>query len=195
MTEPHMTFFETPRKPIPGHMLFEALQPPSEIVLAVNPRTSFEEIVGILQAAKDTENIVILELALSEMNMQGGYTGLTPYTSAERIRKAAEKVGWYGYVLHADHVQIGRKTRTVDRDELENVKKELEARINAGFTSFAIDASHLFDRNAKKVEDQLRNIADVSVEMFKYIESKVGDLPFWKGGRSWGDRYNRVYDG
>lgn len=57
--------------------LFVALQPSNEIILAVNPQVTIDVIIGILQAAKDTEQIVILELELSEMDHKGGYTGLT----------------------------------------------------------------------------------------------------------------------
>jgi len=137
MKEPHIEFFEQPRNPLPGNVLFEALDPPEEIILAVNPRVTIEVIEGVLKAAKDTENIVILELALSEMNLQGGYTGLTPKAFAERVKKAAERVGWYGYVLHADHVVVKKGTD----EEIENVKRELAARVEAGFTSFAIDST------------------------------------------------------
>ena len=181
-SEHHIDFFETPRKPLPGHILFDGLQPPREIVLAVNPRTSLEEVVGVLKAAKDTEQIVILELALSECDAKGGYSGLTPSTFAARVRRAADIVGWYGYVLHADHVTIGRHTHRRTEEEISDVKRELEARMDAGFTSFAIDASYLFDRSAETVEGQLRDIAEVSVEMFKHIEDKIGGGPFGKEG-------------
>ncbi len=178
----HIQFFEKPRNPVPGKTLFDALQPPREIVLALNPRTSYDEVAGILQAAKDTENVVILELAITEMNTDIGYTGLTPYTIAERASKAAEEVGWFGYVLHADHVTIGRKTKRKTEEDMNYAKKELDARIKAGFTSYAIDASYLFDREGKTVETQLKDIVEVGVEMFHYIKDRLGDFPFGKEG-------------
>jgi len=164
----HVEYFEQPRPPLPGDVLFKALQPPDCIVLAVNPRVTLDAIVGILQAAKETENIVILELALSEMNRKGGYTGLTPKAFAERVRKAAEIANWYGYVLHADHITVKKG----DEDELKNLELELDARIEAGFTSFAIDASFLFDRTAKTVPEQLREIIRVGTLLFKYVEER-----------------------
>lgn len=178
----HVNFFEKSINPIPGGVLFDALQPPREIVLAVNPRTSYEEVVGVLQAAKDTENVVILELAITEMNTNVGYTGLTPHTFAERVRQAAEEVGWFGYILHADHVTIGREAKKKTDEEIKYVKNELDARIKAGFTSYAIDASYLFDRKGKNVKEQLKDVIDVGVELFHYIKGKVGDLPFGKEG-------------
>jgi len=175
---PHVEFFEQPRKPIPGGILFDALQPPREIVLAANPRATIDVIVGILQAAKDAEEVVILELALSEMNRDEGYTGLTPRTFAERVRRAAEEVGWYGYVLHADHLTVKEGTD----EELDNVKKEIDARIEAGFSSFAVDASFLFDRSAKTVPEQLRKIIQNGVLLFRHIDEKIPDKRYGKEG-------------
>ena len=178
MKPDHIAFFEEAKPPIPGNVLFEALTPPREIVLAVNPRVTLEVIEGVLKAAKDSENVVILELALSEMSLKGGYTGLTPKAFAERVRKAAEKVGWYGYVLHADHVAVRKGTE----EEIENVKRELAARVEAGFTSFAIDASHLFDLTKDTVPEQLKRIIDVGTEMFRYLDERIGHRNYGREG-------------
>jgi len=131
-----------------------------------------------LKAAKDTENIVILELALSEMNLQGGYTGLTPKAFAERVKKAAERVGWYGYVLHADHVVVKKGTD----EEIENVKRELAARIEAGFTSFAIDSSYLFDVTKDTVPEQLKRIIETGIELFRFLDEKIGHRNYGREG-------------
>ena len=171
-------FFEQPRPPLPGNILFKALQPPREIILAVNPRATIDVIMGILQAAKDCGEIVIFELALSEMSLSGGYTGLTPYSFAERMKKAAEKVGWYGYVLHADHLTVKKGTE----EEIENVKREIKARVEAGFTSFAVDASFLFDRSAKTVPEQLKRIIEVGISLFKYIDELMAGKDYGREG-------------
>jgi len=176
--EAHVQYFEHPRKPLPGAILFNALQPPSEIVLAVNPRATIDVIIGILQAAKDTEQVVILELALSEMDIKGGYTGLTPSAFASRVKKAAEIVGWYGYVLHADHITVKKGTE----EEIERIKREIDARIDAGFSSFAIDSSFLFDRSKVDVEDQLREVVRTSILLFKYLEEKMRNKHYGKEG-------------
>jgi len=178
MKPPHIAFFEEPRPPLPGNIVFEALTPPKEIILAANPRTTIEVIEGILKAAKDTENIVILELALSEMNLKGGYTGMTPKTFAERVRQAADNVGWYGYVLHADHITVKKGTD----EEMENVKREIRARIDAGFTSFQIDTSFLFNRNEKEVPDQLKEVCEKAIELFTYIFDQIGHRSFGREG-------------
>ncbi len=176
--EAHIEYFGYPRNPLPGDILFSALQPPREIVLAVNPRVTTDVITGILQAAKDSEQIVILELALSEMDRNGGYTGLTPSTFAVRVQEAAETVGWFGYVLHADHITVKKGTE----EELKRIKREIDARIDANFTSFAIDSSYLFDQTKKDVKDQLKEVVENSVSLFGYIENKMGGKNYGKEG-------------
>ena len=171
-------FFETPRPPLPGNILFKALQPPREIILAANPRATKDVIVGILEAARDCGEIVILELALSEMNLAGGYTGLTPSMFAERVREAAEEVGWFGYVLHADHLTVKKGTD----EEIENVKREIKARAEAGFTSYAVDASFLFDRTAKTVPEQLKRIIEVGIDLFNYIDEVMAGKDYGREG-------------
>ena len=171
-------FFETPRPPLPGNILFRALQPPREITLAANPRATKEVIIGILEAARDCGEIVILELALSEMNLTGGYTGLTPSMFAERVRQAAEEAGWFGYVLHADHLTIKKGTA----EEIENAKREIKARAEAGFTSYAVDASFLFDRTAETVPEQLKKIIEVGIDLFRYINEVMAGKDYGREG-------------
>ena len=162
MSETYMEYFEKKRDPLPGDILFDALQPPKEIILAANTRATIEVIEGILQAAKETKNIVILELALSEMDKKGGYTGLTPSSFALRVKQAAMNVDWYGYVLHADHITVKKDTS----EEIDRVQKEIDARVDAGFNSYAIDSSYLFNRNADKVQDQLKENLKNSIQLF-----------------------------
>lgn len=178
MKPEYISFFEEPRSPLPGNILFDGLTPPKEIILAVNPRATIELIEGVLKAAKDTGNIVILELAYSEMNLKGGYTGLTPKTFAERVRRAAENVGWFGYTLHADHVVVRKGTD----EDIDNVKKELDARIEAGFTSFAIDTSYLFDVTKDAVSEQLKKVVEKGVELFRYLDERIGHRNYGREG-------------
>jgi fructose-bisphosphate aldolase class II len=94
------------------------------------------------------------------------------------VQRAAEEAGWYGYVLHADHITIKKETK----EELERVKKEIRARIDAGFTSFAIDSSFLFNRNAKTVPEQLKEIVRTGVSLFKFIEERMPNNNYGREG-------------
>jgi len=158
--------------------MFNALHLSESIMLAVNPRVTIDVIKGVLRAAKDTRQIVILELALSEMSMDKGYTGLTPSTFVERVDRAAKKVGWYGYVLHADHITVKKGTE----NELEKVRQEINARVNAGFSSYAIDTSFLFDRKALNVKDQLKKVLETTIQLFEFIKERMGGKQFAKEG-------------
>jgi fructose-bisphosphate aldolase class II len=164
----HKEYFANKRNPLPGDVMFDALYPPKEIILAANTRVSRQVIEGILKAAKDTENVVILEMALSEMDLNGGYCGVTPASYAQRVKEAAEKVGWFGYVLHADHITVKKGTD----EEIEKVKKEIDARVEAGFSSYAIDTSFLFDKTKDNVEGHLQNVINKYVLLFNYLKSK-----------------------
>ncbi|MBN2203022.1 MAG: class II fructose-bisphosphate aldolase [Candidatus Aenigmarchaeota archaeon] len=165
----HLEYFSSKRNPLSGDLVFDALFPPKEIILAANARVSMQIIEGILKAAKETQNVVILEMALSEMNLDGGYCGVTPKTYANRVSRAAKNVGWYGYVLHADHLTVKKGTR----DEIENLKKEIDARVNAKFSSFAIDTSLLFDNTKGKSEDRLKKVIKNYVILFKHLKGKL----------------------
>lgn len=176
--EVYVQYFEQFRNPLPGDILFDSMQCSDTIILAVNPRLTIDLIIGILQAAKDSRQIIIFELALSEMDRDGGYTGLTPSTFASRVKRAAEIVGWYGYVLHADHITV--KKGTVE--EIERVKKEIDARVDSGFSSFAIDSSYLFDRSKTKVRDQLKEVIRVSIMLFNHIKKRMGDKRYGREG-------------
>ncbi len=130
-------YFEETRNPFPLNYLAKGVSKMNTIIAALNPRATEEVIRGILRAAKNSRAIVIMELALSEMSISGGYTGYTPQNFADRIKSAAEKEKWFAYALHADHLTVKKGTD----EEIENVKKEIAARINAGFTGYAVDTS------------------------------------------------------
>ncbi|MCK4896782.1 MAG: hypothetical protein KAS47_08235, partial [Candidatus Heimdallarchaeota archaeon] len=76
-------FFETPRAPLPMNFIANGVLGEETIIAAINPRATEEVIRGILRAAKQTNSVVIFELALSEMSLSGGYTGYTPKKFAD----------------------------------------------------------------------------------------------------------------
>jgi len=159
--------------PIPGNYLFEAVKDRDAIIMAANTRIALV-IPGILRAAKDLESAVILELAKSECDLDGGYTGLTPETLAAECKKAAQQVGWDIWALHADHLPVKKGTQ----EEMDKLKLLIDAQIKAGFTSFAIDASFLFDLNGKTIADQLQKNIECTTHMAGYLKQKLGNKPF-----------------
>jgi len=161
-------------EPIPGNVIFESLRDKGAIVLASNARTTAGVVEGIFKAAKTLDSVVIIEIARSECNLDGGYTGMTPKVYAEEVRRAAESVDFDVWSLHADHVTVKKGTP----EDVSETRKLLDAQIAAGFTSFAIDASHLFNLQGGNLREELAQNIDVTTELTKHIESRISGRPF-----------------
>ncbi len=161
-------------EPIPGSVLFEKLKDKGAIILATNVRVTPGVAEGIFRASKDLDSPVIMEIAKSECNLDVGYTGMKPCDYAEQIMEAAEKVGHDIWALHADHITLKKGTR----DDIEDAKKLIDSQIEHGFTSYAIDASYLFDIHGEDLRAQLAKNIDVTTELAQYLDSKMGGTPY-----------------
>jgi len=159
--------------PIPGSAIFEGITGYKTIVMAANTRIATVA-KGIFQAAKDTDSAVIMELARSECDLKGGYTGLTPRDFSDRVNKAAAEVGFDVWALHADHITIKKG----DAAEIEGTKQLIDAQIQAGYTSFAIDASHLFNFEGKTTRAELEPNIRATTEIAHFIRQKMNKKEF-----------------
>ena len=155
--------------PKPGSLLFNSLKDNKSIIMADNPRITLV-LKGIFQAAKDMDAALIIELARSECDLKGGYTGLTPAEFSRRSIEAAEEVGFDIWALHADHIGIKKGTD----EEIEATKELVSAQIDAGYTSFAIDASHLFNFQGGNLREELADNINATVKIGKHIEERMG---------------------
>ena len=161
-------------KPIPGSAIFSALKDKGCIVMASNVRMVPGVLRGLFRAAKDSDSAAIFELARSECNLKGGYTGMTPADYAKANMEVAKDVGFDIWALHADHIGIKKGTS----EEIASTKELVGNQIESGFTSFAIDASHLFDFKGKDLKEELRHNIDASTQIGLFIKEKMGDRPF-----------------
>ncbi|MFQ6071389.1 MAG: class II fructose-bisphosphate aldolase [Methanosarcinales archaeon] len=159
--------------PIAGSAIFNSLNGHKTIVMAANPRIALVA-KGIFKAAKDLDAAVIMELAKSECDLKGGYTGLTPKTFSEKMRQAAEEVEFDIWALHADHTTIKKG----DEEEIESTKKLIDAHVDAGYTSFAIDASHLFNFEGGDLREELDDNIRATTILAKHIQKRMGDKPY-----------------
>lgn len=117
--------------------VFKALKDHKVIIMACNTRIR-HSIPGIMRAAQELDAIVAFELAKSEGNLKGGYTGMTPRIFFDTIMDYADKTGFTKpFFIHGDHVTTKSKDPAVVEDSRALIKAELEA----GYTSIAIDAS------------------------------------------------------
>ena len=159
-------------KPKWGGSFYEKLHASNSIIMACNTRIAHGVVKGILQAAKDTQSPIIFELAKSESDLKGGYTGLTPEKYAEFINEAAADVQYPNYIIHGDHIKVGK------REDIPGVKELISAQIEAGYSSFAIDASFLYDENGSNDKERLTGNINATTEVAEFIEDKVGHKDF-----------------
>lgn len=161
-------------QPISGDVIFRALNDRKTIVMAVNARSTAGIVKGIFRAAKDMDAAVIFEIARSECNQDVGYTGMTPEIYAREVMGAASEVGHDIWALHADHITVKKG----DGADIAKTKELIDAQVAAGFTSFAIDASHLYDFRGGGLREELALNIDATTKLAKHIESRMGGRPF-----------------
>ena len=154
--------------------MFAALKDMPTIVMASNVRIAPGVMRGLFRAAKDTDSAAIFEIARTESNLEGGYTNMTPADYGRVTMETAQDVGYDMWVLHADHIGIKKGTP----EDIAATKKLVQAQIEAGFTSFAIDASHLFDFKGTDLKAELRLNIDATTEVARFIEEKMAGRPF-----------------
>jgi len=159
--------------PIPGSTIFNGILGRRSIIMAANTRITLVA-KGIFKAAKETDSAVFMELARSESDLKGGYTGLTPKDFSEKMQEAAQATQFDIWTLHADHITIKKG----DAAEVESTKQLIDAQIAAGYTSFAIDASHLFNFEGKNVREELSENIRITTELAHYIKKRMKGKEF-----------------
>ncbi|MHA2495750.1 MAG: class II fructose-bisphosphate aldolase [Candidatus Hodarchaeales archaeon] len=161
-------------QPLAGNKLFDAVRDQDCIIMAANVRIMAGVAKGIMRAAKDLQSPVIFELAKSESDLKGGYTGLTPADFSKRINEVADEVQYDKWVLHADHLTIKKGTD----EEITDTKNLIQAQIDNGFTSFAIDPSHLYQVGKGDLREELARNIDVTIELARFIEEGMAGKPY-----------------
>lgn len=159
-------------KPMWGKPYYDKLHESDCIIMACNTRITRGVVEGILRAAKDAQSPIIFELAKSESDLKGGYTGLTPAKYSKFVNEAATKVQYPYYVIHGDHIKIGKM------NDIPGVKELISAQIEAGYTSFAIDASFMYDTAGSNDREHLAKNIEATTEVTHFIEDEVGHKNF-----------------
>ena len=159
--------------PIPGSTILSGIAGKKAIVMAANVRIATVA-EGIFKAAKDTDSAVFMELARSESDLKGGYTGMTPQVFGDKMRAAAAATGCDIWALHADHISIKKG----DAAEIAGTRELIDAQVKAGYTSFAIDASHLFNFEGKNVREELDGNIAATTDIARYIKQQMKGKEF-----------------
>jgi fructose/tagatose bisphosphate aldolase len=117
-----------------GQALFKAARQANAMIMAANVRCRLP-LEGIIRASLATRAPVMYEIAKSEL----GYTEFTPASFVEFIVRENERLGntTVPFAIHADHLTVKNP------DDKEAVAELITDEMAAGFTSFAIDASHM----------------------------------------------------
>lgn len=151
------------------HPIISALRDEKVMVMACNIRI-IHAIPGIMKAAEDSDSIVGFELAKSEGDMNGGYTGMTPQLFADTIIGYADRLGFTKpFFIHADHTTV----KDTSEKAVETARQLNQAQLKAGYTSFAIDASfNELDDNIRITTDLARTLSDRGIG----LEVEVGEV-------------------
>jgi fructose-bisphosphate aldolase class II len=99
---------------------------------------------------------------------------MTPQVFGDKMRAAAAATGCDIWALHADHISIKKG----DTPEIAGTKDLIDAQVKAGYTSFAIDASHLFNFEGKNVREELAENIAATTELARYIKQQMKGKDF-----------------
>ena len=161
--------FDNPACPLNGRDVYKALSPHKVIVMACNIRIP-SVIPGIMKAAQELNSVVAFELAKTEGNIDGGYTGMTPEIFANTILTYAWKVQFaQPFLIHGDHITV----KNISPKEIDEGRALIAAEIAAGYTSFAIDASF------NPIPDNARITAELAAPIRERnlgLEVEVGEI-------------------
>ena len=122
---------------INGSAAFKQCSGTPFIIMACNPRIK-HVIPGIMRAAEELDALIAFELTATEGGLDGGYTGQTPALFTESVIEYAEAAKFSKpFIIHADHITV----KTSSEEELRAAEMLIDAQLQAGYTSFAVDAS------------------------------------------------------
>lgn len=147
-----------------GRLLIEAARRNNAMIMACNIRCKLP-VEGIALASMATGAPVMYEIAKSELS----YTEFTPASFVDFILSENERLGntEVPFAIHGDHITVKKE------EEIQNVAALIEAELKAGFTSFAIDASHMENqKNLAATSELARPIVAAGLN----LEVELGEI-------------------
>ena len=152
-----------------SHDIFKVLRDEKVIIMACNVRIK-HVICGIMRAAEELDSIVAFELAKSEGGVDGGYTGQTPQIFFETVAEYAEERKFSKpFFIHGDHTTV----KNTSPGAFQSAKEQIQAELEAGYTSIAIDASF------NELDDNIRITSQLAALILPYdsgLEVEVGEI-------------------
>jgi len=147
-----------------GKALIQAARQHDAMIMAVNIRCRLP-VEGIVLASMAAGAPVMYEIAKSEL----GYTEFTPHSFVDFIVQENERLGntEVPFAVHGDHITVKKL------EDVEGVRKLIGDEMEAGFTSFAIDASHMEnEKNLAATSELARPI----IERGLNLEVELGEI-------------------
>jgi fructose/tagatose bisphosphate aldolase len=147
---------------VSGRDVASAMKEAGAIALAANARNALV-IKGVLQAAKKRNATVLIELAKSEATYCGAtYDNIPDYA----LKYSAELGHGAIFALHVDHYAIKGD------EDMRKAVSQLCGIVASGFTSVAVDASHLPDAENLRATRDLGTWLPAGIG----LEAEVGEI-------------------
>jgi fructose-bisphosphate aldolase class II len=152
-----------------GKDVVRVLRDDPVIIMASNARIK-HSIPGIMRAAEDLDCAVCFELAKTEGDLDGGYTGQDPRTYWEAVVGYAEELDFTRpFFIHRDHTTV----KDTSIEAVESARRLLRVSLDEGYTSYSIDASfNELPDNIRITADLARPINDAGLG----LEVEVGEI-------------------
>ena len=144
--------------------LIRAAKKHNAMIMACNIRCRLP-VEGIVLASMASRAPVMYEIAKSELT----YTEFTPSSFVAFIVQENERLGntEVPFAVHGDHITVKKL------EEVENVRTIIGDELKAGFTSFAIDASHMEnERNLAATSELAKPIVEIGLG----LEVELGEI-------------------
>ncbi len=152
-----------------GRDVFQNIRDEKIIIMACNTRIK-HVIPGIMKAAMETDAIVAFELAKSESDLKGGYTGMTPEDYVRVLLDYADQIGYdRPFIIHGDHLTV----KTTKEEDIKACEELIAEQLRVGYTCYALDASFNPD------EDNIRITARMAKPIVEHgfgLETEVGEI-------------------
>lgn len=149
--------------------VFTVLKDEPVIIMASNTRIR-HAIPGIMRAAEELDAVMAFELAKSEGHIDGGYTGQTPEIYFNTVVEYAEAENFTRpFFIHGDHITV----KNTGDEEIQAARDLIKAELEAGYSSFAIDASF------NEIPDNIRITTELAAPIIDAgigLEVEVGEI-------------------
>ena len=149
-----------------GKALLKAARAHKAMIMATNIRCRLP-VEGIVLASMASRAPVMYEIAKSELT----YTEFTPASFVEFIVMENERLGntEVPFAIHGDHITV----KDPSQGQVEGSRELIAKEMAAGYTSFAIDASHM--ENEKNLEVTV-DLAQPIIEAGLSLEVELGEI-------------------